>query len=118
MDTEQRLIVCCNYRAHSDEEKGQSIALYEKDKETSKLIKINKDKYFSDINDCEVHIVPNPSNENNYSLLNKKYSNRLYLIQCVENRNVENGSDLSKNKSNLFKIEPIEPNAICEVIYS
>jgi hypothetical protein len=118
MEMEQRLIVCCNYRAHSDEEKGQSIALYEKDKETSKLIKINKDKYFSDINDCEVHIVPNPSNENNYSLLNKKYSNRLYLIQCVENRNIENGSDLSKNKSNLFKIEPVEPNAICEVIYS
>jgi hypothetical protein len=39
-DTEQRLIVCCNFRAHTDNEKGQSIALYEKDKDTSRLIKM------------------------------------------------------------------------------
>jgi hypothetical protein len=117
-DTEQRLIVCCNFRAHTDNEKGQSIALYEKDKDTSRLIKINKEKYFSEKSDGEVHIVPNPSNDHNYALLEKKYKNRLYLIQCIENKNIENGSDLSKNKSNLYTVESIEPNSICEVIHS
>ena len=118
MDLEQKLIVCTNYHSHTDEEKGQAIALYEKDKETSRLVKINKEKFFSDDNDCEVHIVPNISNDYNYTLLEKKYKNRLYLIQCVENKYVEDGSNFSKNKSNLFKVDPIEPNVICEVILS
>lgn len=118
MESEQRLIVCCNYRAHSNEEKGQAIALYEKDSDTSRFSRINIDKYFSEQDDCEVHIVPNPSNEHNYSYLQNRFEDRLYLIQCVENRNIEDGSNFSRNKSNLYKIETVEPRAICEVIYS
>lgn len=118
MELEQRLIVCCNYRAHSNEEKGQAIALYEKDIDTSRFNRINADKYFSEPDDCEVHIVPNPSNENNYAYLQSRFEDKLYLIQCVENRNVEDGSNFSKNKSNLFKVETVEPRSICEVVFS
>lgn len=119
MDSEQRLIICCNYKALSSYEKGQAIALYEKDKDTSILSKINSDKYFSEPDDCEIHIVPNSRIlDHDYSYLEKKYKNRLYLIQCVENKHVENGSTLAKNKSNLATIEPVEPNLVCEVIES
>jgi MoxR-like ATPase len=119
MDFEQRLIICCNYKALSSNDKGQAIALYEKDKDTSILSKINSDKYFSEPDDCEIHIVPNNRNEDHdYSYLEKKYENRLYLIQCIENKYIENGSTLAKNKSNLAVIEPVEPNLVCEVIES
>ena len=118
MESEQRLIVCCNYKPHSNDEKGQSIALYEKVKDTGILYKINEEKYFSEPNDCEVHIIPNPNNGYNYSYLQERYSNRLYLIQCVENRSVDDSSNFSRNKSNLFKIESVEPKSVCEVIDS
>lgn len=119
MESSQRLIICCNYKALSSNEKGQAIALYEKDKDTSILSKINADKYFSEPDDCEIHIVPNNRNEeHDYSYLEKRYENRLYLIQCVENKYVENRSTLAKHKSNLAIIESVEPNSVCEIIDS
>lgn len=116
MELEQRLIVCCNYRAHANDEKGQAIALYEKDKETSLLNRINEDKYFCEPEDCEVHIIPNGSNDNDYKYLTEKFKNRLYLIQCVENKNIDPNSSLSKNKSNLYKVESVEPKFVCEIL--
>jgi hypothetical protein len=46
MDNQQRHIVCCNFRPHASKDKGQAIALYERDRETSKFSKINKESYF------------------------------------------------------------------------
>ncbi|MFC3200297.1 AAA family ATPase [Alteromonas oceani] len=116
MDLEQRYIVCCNYKAHANDEKGQAIALYERDKETLELHKINEDKYFCEPDDCEVHIIPNGTNDHDYRYLNEKYKDRLYLIQCIENKAVDPNSSLSRNKSNLFKIESVEPRMVCEIL--
>jgi hypothetical protein len=116
MELEQRYIVCCNYKAHANDEKGQAIALYERDKDTLELSKINKDKYFCEADDCEVHIIPNGSNDHDYRYLQEKFKDRLYLIQCVENKAVDPSSSLSRNKSNLFKIESVEPRLVCEIL--
>lgn len=120
MDHEQRLIVCCNYRALNDETKGQAIALFEKDNSDSRYYTVNEKQYFCDESDMEVHIVPNRDNSNSYSDLEAKYLNKLYEIQCVEvdTKNIESTHKSSRNKSNLYKIDGIEPKAICEVIES
>ncbi len=119
MDQEQRNIVCTNYRANADSTNGRAIALYEREPETGKLARINKDRFFCDEDDCQVYVMANHRTGNDYSnFLEQKYSNRLYQLQCVENKNVgeEARLDFAKNKSNLFNTESIEPKDVCEVI--
>lgn len=119
MDNEQRFIVCTNFKSNADNTTGRSIALFEKDMVSGRYERVNSKKYFCEDDDCQVYITPNDKlgyDYNNY--LEDKFKNRLYLLQCIENKSfsTEVLSSHAKNRSNLYRTEAIEPRDVCEVI--